>query len=153
MASSEDLRSEIERLNRDLDLANSEINQSAKYGLGLLEEKQSLQSKCEELENLFENTKHELEITQEVSLNYVYSKIYTYIQKKSWRLLKFPNKRLTHGHLIIHLSVSIQYNKFFIHIFSIILHNQIYELMIREQKFNSNKKNSYGRGILFFHTV
>ncbi|CAO1373653.1 unnamed protein product [Diamesa tonsa] len=65
MASSEDLRSEIERLNRDLDLANSEINQSAKYGLGLLEEKQSLQSKCEELENLFENTKHELEITQE----------------------------------------------------------------------------------------
>lgn len=107
MASSEDLRSEIERLNRDLDLANSEINQSAKYGLGLLEEKQSLQSKCEELENLFENTKHELEITQEVSINYAYSKFYTYIEKKSWRLPKFLNKRLTHGHFIIHLLVSV----------------------------------------------
>jgi protein bicaudal D len=66
MATIEDLRSEVERLTRELDLQNSEIINSAKYGLGLLEEKQSLQSKCEELENLYENTKHELEITQEV---------------------------------------------------------------------------------------
>lgn len=60
------LRSEIERLNRELDQASSENIQSAKYGLGLLEEKQSLQSKCEELEALYENARHELEITQEV---------------------------------------------------------------------------------------
>lgn len=69
MATIEDLRSEVERLTRELDLQSSEINQSAKYGLGLLEEKLALQSKCEELENLYENTKHELEITQEVRKN------------------------------------------------------------------------------------
>lgn len=68
MANIDELRSEIERLTRELDLQNSEIINSAKYGLGLLEEKQSLQSKCEELENLYENTKHELEITQEVMI-------------------------------------------------------------------------------------
>ena len=67
MATIEELRSEVERLTRELDLQSSEISQSAKYGLGLLEEKLALQGKCEELENLYENTKHELEITQEVS--------------------------------------------------------------------------------------
>lgn len=68
MANIDELRSENERLTRELDLQNSEIINSAKYGLGLLEEKQSLQSKCEELENLYENTRHELEITQEVKI-------------------------------------------------------------------------------------
>jgi len=67
MATIEELRSEVERLTRELDLQSSEINQSAKYGLGLLEEKKSLEVKCEELENLYDHTKHELEITQEVS--------------------------------------------------------------------------------------
>lgn len=66
MATVEELRSEVERLTRELDLQSSEISQSAKYGLGLLEEKLALQSKCEELENLYENTRHELDITQEV---------------------------------------------------------------------------------------
>ena len=59
MADQDDLYTEIEILTRKLDL-------SAKYGLGLLEEKQSLASKFEELENLYENNKHELHITQEV---------------------------------------------------------------------------------------
>lgn len=68
MASVEELRSEVERLTRELDLQSSEISQSAKFGLGLLEEKVALQTKCEELENLYENTKHELDITLEVSL-------------------------------------------------------------------------------------
>lgn len=65
----EELRSEVERLTRELDSVNSKISQSAKYGLGLLEEKLALQSKCEELDNLYENTKHELDITLEVSLS------------------------------------------------------------------------------------
>lgn len=65
------LRTEIERLNRELDQASSENIQSAKYGLGLLEEKQSLQSKCEELEALYENARHELEITTEVCERHV----------------------------------------------------------------------------------
>lgn len=61
-----DLRAEIDRLARELDQASSEKIQSAKYGLGLLEEKCMLQQKCEELETLYENAKHDLEITQEV---------------------------------------------------------------------------------------
>jgi protein bicaudal D len=62
-----DLRSEIERLSRELDLASTEKIQSAQYGLALLEEKSTLQQRCNELEGLYENTKHELDITQEVS--------------------------------------------------------------------------------------
>lgn len=59
------LKAEIDRLNRELDQASSEKVQSAQYGLVLLEEKSHLQSKCEDLESIYENTKHELEITQE----------------------------------------------------------------------------------------
>lgn len=60
------LHAEIERLSRELDQASSEKVQSAKYGLGLLDEKSQLQSRCEELEVLYENARHELDITQEV---------------------------------------------------------------------------------------
>lgn len=60
------LHAEIERLSRELDQASSEKVQSAKYGLGLLDEKSHLQSRCEELEVLYENARHELDITQEV---------------------------------------------------------------------------------------
>lgn len=62
-----DLKAEIERLSRELDQASSEKIQSAQLGLVLLEEKSSLQLRCDELESLYENTKHELDITQEVS--------------------------------------------------------------------------------------
>ncbi|XP_015109779.1 protein bicaudal D isoform X1 [Diachasma alloeum] len=69
MATSEegvtDLRAEIERLGRELDLASTEKIQSAQYGLALLEEKSSLEQRCNELEALYENTRHELDITQE----------------------------------------------------------------------------------------
>ena len=61
------LRQEVERLTRELDQASSEKVQSAQYGLVLLEEKKSLEQKNEELETLYENTKHELEITIEVN--------------------------------------------------------------------------------------
>lgn len=59
------LRAEVERLTRELDQASSEKIQSAQYGLGLLAEKEQLQLRCEELDTLYENTKHELDITQE----------------------------------------------------------------------------------------
>lgn len=62
-----ELQAEIERLGRELDQASSEKIQSAQLGLVLLEEKSSLQQRCDELESLYENTRHELEITQEVS--------------------------------------------------------------------------------------
>lgn len=64
------LQQEVERLTRELDQASSEKVQSAQYGLVLLEEKKTLEQKCEELESLYENTKHELDITIEV--RYIY---------------------------------------------------------------------------------
>lgn len=71
-----ELRAEIERLSRELDLASTEKIQSAQYGLALLEEKSTLQERCNELEGLYENTKHELDITHEVSFfffKYIFS--------------------------------------------------------------------------------
>jgi len=59
---------EIERLTRELDQTNSEKVQSAQYGIVLLQEKENLKQKCEELENLYENSRHELALTQEVFL-------------------------------------------------------------------------------------
>lgn len=67
-SSVEQLNAEIDRLTRELDQASSEKVQSAQYGLVLLEEKGHLEHKCEELESLYDNAKHELEITQEVSV-------------------------------------------------------------------------------------
>ncbi|XP_002064561.3 protein bicaudal D [Drosophila willistoni] len=60
-----ELRMEVERLTRELDQVSSASAQSAQYGLSLLEEKSALQQKCEELETLYDNTRHELDITQE----------------------------------------------------------------------------------------
>ncbi|XP_015597670.1 protein bicaudal D isoform X2 [Cephus cinctus] len=60
----EELRTEVERLSRELDLTSREKIQSAQYGLALLEEKSTLQQRCNDLERLYENTKHELDITQ-----------------------------------------------------------------------------------------
>ncbi|XP_026741095.1 protein bicaudal D isoform X2 [Trichoplusia ni] len=60
-----ELKAEIERLGRELDQASSEKIQSAQLGLVLLEEKSALQQRCDDLESLYENTKHELDITQE----------------------------------------------------------------------------------------
>ncbi|ALC39984.1 BicD [Drosophila busckii] len=61
----QELRMEVERLTRELDQVSSASAQSAQYGLSLLEEKSALEQKCEELETLYENTRHELDITQE----------------------------------------------------------------------------------------
>lgn len=60
-----DLKAEVERLSRELDQASAEKIQSAQYGLVLLEEKESLQQRCDDLEALYENAKHELDITQQ----------------------------------------------------------------------------------------
>jgi Skp family chaperone for outer membrane proteins len=63
-----ELQNEINRLTRELDQAHTEKVQSATYGLSLLEEKQALTKRYEELENLYENVRQELDITQEVIL-------------------------------------------------------------------------------------
>ncbi|KAM3960349.1 microtubule-associated protein Bicaudal D [Aphomia sociella] len=60
-----ELKAEIERLSRELDQASSEKIQSAQLGLVLLEEKSALQQRYDELESIYENTRHDLKITQE----------------------------------------------------------------------------------------
>ncbi|XP_042874742.1 protein bicaudal D-like [Penaeus japonicus] len=65
LESIDNLKQELERLNLELDQTSSEKNQAAQYGLVLLEEKESLQSRLEDLESLYENTKHELDNTRE----------------------------------------------------------------------------------------
>lgn len=70
-----ELQHEINRLTRELDQAHTEKVQSATYGLSLLEEKQSLTKRYEELENLYENVRQELDITQEVVI-YIFSIFY-----------------------------------------------------------------------------
>ncbi len=64
-AEARELRAEIERLQRELDCTSSEKIQSAQYGLVLLEEKEQLEIRCDELETLFDSTKHELDVTKE----------------------------------------------------------------------------------------
>lgn len=60
-----DLKAEVERLSRELDQASAEKIQSAQYGLSLLEDKEALQQRCDDLEALYESTKHEFDITQQ----------------------------------------------------------------------------------------
>ncbi|GAB6023775.1 hypothetical protein CHUAL_008528 [Chamberlinius hualienensis] len=60
-----ELKQEIERLQNELAVVNHEKIQSAQYGLVLLEEKQSLQQKAEEMELLYENAKHDLHCATE----------------------------------------------------------------------------------------
>ncbi|XP_013411673.1 protein bicaudal D isoform X2 [Lingula anatina] len=57
----EELRQEIERLQNELSETTQEKVQAAEYGLAVLEEKQLLQAQVEEVESLYEATKHELE--------------------------------------------------------------------------------------------
>ena len=64
MSEMEELRLEVERLQRELDQTSSEKIQSAQYGLVLLEEKEQLEIRCEELETLYDTTKNDLEITK-----------------------------------------------------------------------------------------
>lgn len=52
---------------RELDIRESEVSQSAQYGLGLLDENNSLKRKCEELETLYDEARNDLDITKEVS--------------------------------------------------------------------------------------
>ena len=61
------LQEELEQLNSDLTEANEQRAQAAEYGLVLLEEKQALQFQHEELSNLYESTKRELDSSTTVS--------------------------------------------------------------------------------------
>ncbi|CAN8001655.1 unnamed protein product [Ixodes hexagonus] len=64
-AENESLKLEIERLHRELAQTSHEKIQSAQYGLVLLDEKQALQQRCDDLEAIYDTTKHELDILKE----------------------------------------------------------------------------------------
>lgn len=69
MADAATLKQEITRLTLELDQASHEKIQAAQYGLQVLEEKQKLQARCEELEGEYEATRHELECAKEVGFS------------------------------------------------------------------------------------
>lgn len=60
-----DLKSEVERLSRELAAAQQDRSQSAAHGLELLNEKENLQHKYETIEALYEQTKNELQEVRE----------------------------------------------------------------------------------------
>ena len=64
----EELRQEIERLQNELAETTQEKVQAAEYGLAVLEEKQQLQQQVEDLEGLYETTKHELDCAKQVGI-------------------------------------------------------------------------------------
>lgn len=61
----ERLRQEVVRLTVELDRTSAEKEQAAQYGLVLLEEKDGLELRCQDLENVYENTRQDLLVTQE----------------------------------------------------------------------------------------
>jgi len=63
-----DLRHEVTRIQSELDEATKQGVRAAEYGLAVLEEKNQLQQHCENLETLYDTTKHELQCTKHVSI-------------------------------------------------------------------------------------
>ena len=66
-----DLKKEIDRLTFDLQQACQEKIQAAEYGLAVLEEKQKIQDKYEELETTYDSKNKELERAKEVCLSFL----------------------------------------------------------------------------------
>ena len=61
------LRAEVERLTRELGETTHEKIQAAEYGLAVLEEKQQLKQRFDELETEYEAVRHELGQLKEVT--------------------------------------------------------------------------------------
>lgn len=66
MSGVNDLKKEVDRLTFDLQQACQEKIQAAGYGLAVLEEKQQLQDKYDELQSQLETTKTDLDKAKEV---------------------------------------------------------------------------------------
>ncbi|KAF8783037.1 Protein bicaudal D like protein [Argiope bruennichi] len=64
------LKQELERLSCELEQTTHEKNLSAQYGLALLEEKENLQQRYEELEAFYDSAKAELELLREALAKY-----------------------------------------------------------------------------------
>lgn len=83
MSGVNDLKKEVDRLTFDLQQACQEKVQAAGYGLAVLEEKQELQDKYDDLQKQLDNTKGELDRAKEVSFikKYILYSIYTFLSK------------------------------------------------------------------------
>ena len=57
----------VEELRREVERLQSELEQAARYGLAVLQEKDTLQADHEHLESLYEAAKQELKSTKDVS--------------------------------------------------------------------------------------
>lgn len=66
----DNLKEELDRLVWELDQITTEKNLSARYGLVLLDEKDALQQKCEDLESANDTAKSELELLREALAKY-----------------------------------------------------------------------------------
>lgn len=64
------LRAEVDRLSRELRETTHEKIQAAEYGLAVLEEKQQLKLRFDELETEYETVRHELDQLKEVIPSY-----------------------------------------------------------------------------------
>lgn len=64
------MRTEIERLSRELTETTNEKIQAAEYGLVVLEEKQQLKQQYDDLEMEYEGVRQELDQLKEVSCGY-----------------------------------------------------------------------------------
>lgn len=64
------LRAEVDRLTRELRQTTHEKIQAAEYGLAVLEEKQQLKLRFDELETEYETARHELDQLKEVIRSY-----------------------------------------------------------------------------------
>lgn len=61
------LQAEVERLSRELRETTHEKIQAAEYGLAVLEEKQQLKQRFDEMETEYETVRHELDQLKEVN--------------------------------------------------------------------------------------
>ncbi|XP_016663106.1 protein bicaudal D-like [Acyrthosiphon pisum] len=96
---------EINRLKCELDQAHTEEVQSAINALSILEEKQSLTKRYEELENSNENVKQELKITQEalIQTSHKVNDTKSVSEEKNNLKSKYDNNKMVFTESIIQL--------------------------------------------------
>ncbi|CAH1784188.1 unnamed protein product [Owenia fusiformis] len=110
----DELRSEIARLQAELEETSEEKLQAAQYGLAVLEEKQNLQAHVDELESEHEATKHELECVSKALSRYQRSskqKSAAGIQHEDHLLEETATREAEQGEQITHLENELKKSK------------------------------------------
>ncbi|XP_035222070.1 protein bicaudal D-like isoform X1 [Stegodyphus dumicola] len=100
------LKQELERLGCELEQTTHEKNLSAQYGLVLLDEKEALQQRCEELESCYDSSKAELELLREALAKYQTNQKVTAssgIEQEESLLLETASKEATFTSTVLEL--------------------------------------------------